>query len=136
MTTDAPAPVAPPGPTDERPRWGELFGPDLRALTIGLILLLGSNAFEIIGSATAMPAVLDDVGGVGAYGWAIAAPLVAAVLAAPFGGRLADRWGTLRPLVLTLVLFAVGLLAAAAGPVDADRRARAGSSRASAPAAR
>ncbi len=116
MTTDAPAPVAPPGPPDERPRWGELFGPDLRALTIGLILLLGSNAFEIIGSATAMPAVLDDVGGVGAYGWAIAAPLVAAVLAAPFGGRLADRWGTLRPLVLTLVLFAVGLLAAALAP--------------------
>ena len=65
-----------------------------------------------------MPAVLDDVGGVGAYGWAIAAPLVAAVLAAPYGGRLADRWGTLRPLVLTLVLFAVGLLAAAARPVD------------------
>jgi MFS family permease len=122
VTTDAPAPVATGGPSSsessaaDRPRWAELFGPELRALTVGLILLLGSNAFEIIGSATAMPAVLDDVGGVGAYGWAIAAPLVAAVLAAPFGGRLADRWGTLRPLVLTLVLFAVGLLAAALAP--------------------
>jgi len=102
--------------TEDRPRWGELFGPDLRALTIGLILLLGSNAFEIVGSATAMPAVLDDVGGVGAYGWAVAAPLVAAVLAAPYGGRMADRWGTLRPLVLTVVLFAVGLVAAALAP--------------------
>ena len=130
MTTDAPAafgsgPVPATGAGTaassgaapaERPGWSELFGPDLRALTIGLILLLGSNAFEIIGSATAMPAVLDDVGGVGAYGWAIAAPLVAAVLAAPFGGRLADRWGTLRPLVLALVLFATGLLAAAVAP--------------------
>ncbi len=106
-----------PGPAAaERPRWGELFGPDLRALTIGLILLLGSNAFEIVGSATAMPAVLDDVGGVGAYGWAVAAPLVAAVLAAPFGGRMADRWGTLRPLVITLLLFSAGLLAAALAP--------------------
>ena len=85
-------------------------------LTVGLFLLLGSNAFEIVGSATAMPAVLDDLGGVGAYGWAVAAPLVASVLAAPFGGRLADRWGTLRPLVLTLVLFAGGLLATALAP--------------------
>ena len=78
MTTDAPAPVGTGGPSGSepstspipsitgtsaaaRPRWAELFGPELRALTVGLILLLGSNAFEIIGSATAMPAVLDDV---------------------------------------------------------------------------
>ncbi len=123
MTADAPAPARPdPAPATGpavpagRPHLGELFGPDLRTLTVGLFLLLGSNAFEIVGSATAMPAVLDDLGGVGTYGWAIAAPLVAAVLAAPFGGRLADRWGTLKPLVLTLVLFAVGLAAAALAP--------------------
>src|SRR3954447_3719927 len=116
VATDALAPAGSDGGPVDRPRFAELFGRDLRALTIGLFLLLGSNAFEIVGSATAMPAVLDDVGGVGAYGWAIAAPLVAAVLAAPFGGRVADRWGTLRPLVLTLVLFAVGLVAAALAP--------------------
>jgi MFS family permease len=97
-------------------RLADLFAPDLRALTIGLVLLLGVNAFEIIGSATAMPAVLDDLGGVGSYGWAVAAPLVAAVLAAPFGGRLADRWGALAPLTLTLGLFAIGLVAAAIAP--------------------
>jgi MFS family permease len=114
-TTAAPS-TRPTAPIDDRPRFSELFGRDLRALTIGLVLLLGSNAFEIVGSATAMPAVLDDVGGVGAYGWAIAAPLVAAVLAAPYGGRLADRWGALRPLLLTLALFATGLVAAALAP--------------------
>src|SRR3954468_10431432 len=112
VATDALAPAGSDGGAVDRPRCAELFGRDLRALTIGLFLLLGANAFEIVGAATAMPAVLDDLGGVGAYGWAVAAPLVAAVLAAPFGGRLADRWGILRPLVIALVLFAAGLVAA------------------------
>ena len=93
-----------------RARFAELFGREYRILTIGTIVLLGCNAFEIIGSATAMPAVLDDLGGVGLYGAAMAAPLVASVFAAPFGGRLADRFGTLRPLVIALVVFSLGLL--------------------------
>jgi MFS family permease len=96
---------------EDRARLGELFGRRYALLTIGTIVLLGCNAFEIVGAATAMPAVLDDVGGVGLFGAAIAAPLVASVFAAPFGGRLADRFGTLRPLVLALVVFSVGLLA-------------------------
>lgn len=125
MTTEASTPIDRPRPpvpspvAPGRPRLGELVSPQLRILTVGLFLLLGANAFEIVGSATAMPAVLDDLGGVGAYGWAVAAPLVASVLAAPFGGRLADRWGTLRPLVVTLVLFGCGLVAAALAPTMA-----------------
>ena len=67
---------------------------------------------------------MDDLGGVDTFGWAIAAPLVAAVLAAPFGGPMADRWGTLRPPVVTLVLFAVGLVAAALAPAMEEKLAQ------------
>lgn len=102
-----------------RVRFSELFAPGLRRLTIGTIVLLGCNAFEIVGAATAMPAVLDDLGGVGLYGAAVAAPLVASVFAAPTGGRLADRWGTVRPLVGALVVFTVGLVATALAPTMA-----------------
>lgn len=99
-------------PTEaSRVRFSELFGREYAVLTVGTIVLLGCNAFEIVGAATAMPAVLDDVGGVSLFGAAVAAPLVASVFAAPFGGRLADRFGTLRPLVLALVLFSAGLVA-------------------------
>ena len=96
---------------DDRARFSELFSRRYAVLTVGTVVLLGCNAFEIVGAATAMPAVLDDVGGVGLFGAAIAAPLVASVFAAPFGGRLADRFGTLRPLVIALSVFSVGLLA-------------------------
>ena len=109
MTGDALDEQAGRGPG--RARYGELFAPDLRRLTIGTIVLLGCNAFEIVGAATAMPAVLDDIGGVGLYGAAVAAPLVASVFAAPMGGRLADRWGTLRPLIAALSVFTAGLVA-------------------------
>jgi MFS family permease len=102
--------------TEAPPRYRELFAPDLRRLTIGTVLLLGCNAFEIIGASTALPAVLDDLGGIDVYGWAVAASVMASVMAAPFGGRLADRFGTLRPLVAALVLFAAGLALAATAP--------------------
>ncbi len=108
--TPSPAPRLP-----ARPDGGfrALVGRRYLALTVGLTLSMGLNAFEIIGAATAMPAVLADVGGVAFYGAAAAAPLVASLLAAPFGGRLADRFGALRPLLGAFALFALGLAGAA-----------------------
>ena len=106
-----PDPEGPDPASSQTARFSELFGRRYWVLTVGTIVLLGCNAFEIVGAATAMPAVLDDVGGVGLYGAAVAAPLIASVFAAPLGGRLADRFGTLRPLVLALVVFSIGLLA-------------------------
>ena len=103
-------------PTDRSAGYGALVHRDVLALTIGLSLSMALNAFEIIGSATAMPAVLADVGDVAFYGAAVAAPLVASLLAAPFGGRFADRFGALRPLLLAFGLFALGLVGTAVAP--------------------
>jgi len=103
-----------PGPTPaDTVGYRDLFSKDLLRLTVGTLVLLGCNAFEIVGSATVMPAVLDDLGGVALYGAAVAAPIVGAVLSAPFGGRLADRFDTLPPLLTALSLFTLGLLGSA-----------------------
>ena len=96
--------------------YGALLRGGLAPLTVGLTLSMTLVAFEIIGSATAMPAVLEDIGGVEFYGWALAAPLAGSLLAAPFGGRFADRFGPFGPLVASLLLFAVGLVGASLAP--------------------
>ena len=110
--TDTAATVTPP----EGVGYSDLFSRDLIRLTVGTIVLLGCNAFEIVGSATVMPAVLDDLGGVALYGSAVAASIVGAVLSAPFGGRLADRFDTLPPLMGALGLFALGLVGCSFAP--------------------
>jgi MFS family permease len=94
------------------PRASDLFRGGLGPLTTGICLLMALGAFDLIGSATAMPAVLDDLGGITWYGAAIAAPLVASVLSAPWAGRLADRLGVVGPLLGAIALFTVGLLLA------------------------
>jgi MFS family permease len=109
-------PTSPTAPTLPDAGYSELFSRDLIRLTIGTLVLLGCNAFEIVGSATVMPAVLDDLGGVGLYGSAVAASIVGAVLSAPFGGRLADRFDTLPPLLGALGLFAIGLVGCTLAP--------------------
>ena len=99
---------------DPTPSYRALLHAGLAPLTVGLVMLILLDAFELIGAATAMPAALDDLGNVGFYGWAIAAPLIASLMGAPYGGRLADRFGVRRPMVLALGLMAIGLLGASA----------------------
>ena len=100
----------------KQPGYRALLTRELALLTIGAFLLMVVNAFEIIGSAAAMPAVLQDLGGTAFYGWAISAPLLASLVSAPFGGRLADRFGTRMPVALTLGLFALGRAITATAP--------------------
>ena len=87
-----------------------LFAPPHRRMMTGICLLLATNAFEIVGSATAMPAVLEDLGGRERYGWAVAAPTVGSVLGSAIGGKLADRLGAWRTLFVGLGLFVAGLV--------------------------
>jgi hypothetical protein len=50
------------------------------ATTVGLVLLTLVTAFEAMGSAPRMPAVIADLGAVSAYGWPFSAFLAASVL--------------------------------------------------------
>ena len=90
----------------------ELFGPERRAATIGLVLLVSLVAFEAMGVGTAMPALVADLGAVTLYAWPFVTFLAASVLATVLGGRWSDRAGPRAPILAGTVLFGVGLLVA------------------------
>jgi MFS family permease len=101
--------VAVPDVTPVRP---ELFGPGRRATTGGLLLLTLVIAFEAMGVGTAMPAVITDLGAVSAYAWPFATFLAASVVGTVLGGRWCDTRGPRLALLLTPLLFGVGLVVA------------------------
>jgi MFS family permease len=90
----------------------ELFGPSRRATTIGIVLLISLIAFEAMGVNTAMPALVADLGGVALYAWPFVSFMAASVFATVLGGRWCDRAGPRVPLVVSPLMFGVGLLVA------------------------
>jgi MFS family permease len=69
-------------------------------------------AFEAMGVGTALPAVIADLGALSAYAWPIATFLAASVLGTMLGGRWCDTRGPRLALVVTPVVFGVGLVVA------------------------
>ena len=96
----------------KQPVRAELFGPERRATTVGLVLLISLVAFEAMGVGTAMPALVDDLGAVTLYAWPFVTFLAASVLATVLGGRWSDRAGPRAPILAGTLLFGVGLLVA------------------------
>ncbi|MGV9351670.1 MFS transporter [Streptomyces spiralis] len=93
-----------------------VFSGPWRALTCGVILSVGLVAFESLGIATVLPQIADALGGLNSYGWGLSTLMLANIVGTVAAGRSADRAGVRRPLLLGLVVFAVGcLLAGAAG---------------------
>ncbi len=98
--------------TAPTPVRAELFGPERRATTIGVVLLVSLVAFEAMGVGTAMPALVADLGGLALYAWPFVAFLAANVLGTVLGGRWCDRQGPRLPLLVGPLLFGVGLVVA------------------------
>src|SRR3954447_19896033 len=92
-----------------RPVRAELFGPDRRATTVGVLLLIMLVAFEAMGVGTAMPALVADLGAVSLYAWPFVTFQAAAVFSTVVGGRWCDRAGPRVPLVAAPLLFGIGL---------------------------
>lgn len=93
-----------------------VFGPPLRALTVGLIVVVTLVAFEALAVATVMPAVERDLGGLRLYGWTFGAFLLASLVGIAWAGAQADRRGPARPFAVGLTLFGIGLLIAGLAP--------------------
>ena len=87
-----------------------------RPLTVGLVMMITVAAFEALGTATVMPAVKDDLGGVALYGFAFSAYMLASLVGIAFAGEQADRHGPGRPYAVGLLLFATGLVIAGLAP--------------------
>ena len=77
-----------------------------RALTMGLVMLAMFLAtLGQMSLATAMPVIVADLGGFDRYTWAATSYLVAATVAIPIAGRLADIYGRRIFFVLGLSIF-------------------------------
>lgn len=95
---------------------GGLLSPERRWLTVGLALVITMFAFEALAVATAMPAVLADLGHLRLYGWAFSAFMLASLVGTAVAGPRADAAGPASPLAAGLALFAAGLLAVGTAP--------------------
>ena len=87
-----------------------------RPLTIGLVLAVTMAAFEALAVTTAMPKVIDDLGGIRLYGAAFSVYMLANMVSLVVLGQMADRHGPARPFAIGLGCFTVGLAIATVAP--------------------
>lgn len=84
-----------------------------RGLAIGLCAAVVGIAFESIAVATAMPVAARELNGLGVYAWAFSLFSIGMLFATIAAGRITDRIGPARPLLVGMGIFAVGLVLAA-----------------------
>ncbi|MGJ6981407.1 MFS transporter [Aestuariimicrobium soli] len=87
-----------------------------RALTVGVLTIVFSVAFQAIAVATAMPAAAEDLGQLSLFAWAFSLFVIGMSLSTVLGGRASDRFGPIRPAALGVVGFGLGLVLAALAP--------------------
>lgn len=90
--------------------------PGRARMLIGLVMTFFSIAFTVVGLATALPTVMQDLGALALYAWAFSTIVIGMLLSTLMAGRMADRVGPLLPMVAGYVLFATGLLMGALAP--------------------
>lgn len=97
--------------------WTPVSSPSSRrGLTIGLLTCVTAVAFEGMAVVTAMPAAAADLGDLHLYAWAFTAVMIAQLVAIVVAGRITDAIGPVRPLLVGLVVFAIGIVVAALAP--------------------
>jgi MFS family permease len=101
-------------PSSGRP--AGLMEPARRGLTIGLVLTVTLVAFEALAVITILPAIKDDLGGIGLYGWVTSAFQLGLLVGIVVAGGQADRRGPAPPFVAGVLVFAVGLAAGGLAP--------------------
>src|SRR3984957_6274289 len=93
-----------------------IWAPAQRSLTVGLVLAVTFVAFEALPVASVLPVVGRQLGDLRLYGWVFSAFLLASLLGIVLAGTLADRVPLGRPMLVGLVLFAVGLVIGGTAP--------------------
>ena len=89
-----------------------VWHPQYRQLTLGLILLTLGPAFEALAVATILPKIVANLGGLSFYGWSFSAYMLTTIVSLILAGDTADRRGPVRPFIIGVSLFIIGLLLA------------------------
>jgi MFS family permease len=93
-----------------------LLAPTYRWATIGMVSLVFLGAFEALAVTTIMPSVSADLHGRAWFSAAFSATLAASVVGMVAGGLWSDRSGPRVPLLVSVAVFAGGLLLAGLSP--------------------
>ncbi len=93
-----------------------LLAPRYRWATIGMVSLVFLAAFEALAVTTIMPSVSADLDGRAWFSAAFSATLAASVVGMVAGGLWSDRSGPRMPLLVSVAVFAGGLLLAGLAP--------------------
>ena len=93
-----------------------LWSPGRRALTIGLVLNVTIVASEALAVGTILPIVARDLGGIDLYGWVFSGFFLGNLLGIVVAGIMIDRGGLIRPFLMGIGLFSVGLLIGGLAP--------------------
>ncbi|UNO42884.1 MFS transporter [Streptomyces sp. MST-110588] len=102
-----------PGKSASAPDGEGVFSARYRALTAGLVLSVTLVAFLWLGVATVLPRTAEELGGLGLFGWAFTAFMLANLFGTVVAGQGADRAGPIRPYLQMFALFVIGCLVAA-----------------------
>src|SRR5688572_6364896 len=81
-----------------------------------MFALIAIVAFEAMAVVTVMPTIARDLDGLPLYALSFAAPLASGVIGMVAAGGWSDRRGPGPPLVVSLVLFSLGLVACGTAP--------------------
>jgi MFS family permease len=93
-----------------------LLAPAYRWATVGMVSLIFLIAFEAMAVTTIMPLVSADLEGRSWYSATFSATLAASIVGMVAAGLWADRSGPRRPMYVSAVVFAAGLLLAGLAP--------------------
>ena len=93
-----------------------ILSPAYLATTVGTFGLIAFVAFEAMAVTTVMPSVARDLDGFSLYALAFAAPLASGVVGMVGAGMRSDRVGPRGPVLMSMALFALGLLVCGTAP--------------------
>ncbi len=88
----------------------------MRIAGVVVLLAILAPAFNLFITATALPSVLTDIGGLAFYAWATIAYSVTSIVGSAASSAVARRWGSRGGLVIANSLFILGIAACAAAP--------------------
>ena len=81
---------------------------EIRAVFIGLMIVLGLGAIDQSIVATALPRIASDLGGVSRLTWIVTSYVLASTSVIPLYGKLSDHYGRKALLFIAVVTFLVG----------------------------
>src|ERR1700761_7947848 len=81
---------------------------EIRAVYLGLMVVMGLGAIDQSIVATALPRIVTDLGGLAHLSWVVTAYVLASTSTMPLYGKLSDQYGRKPMITVAIVTFLVG----------------------------